>query len=84
MAKTVDIDEAAVQFAELIERARRGEEIILTEAGEPRARLCPLEPPPPRKPGRFRGKIRLEARFWEPLPPEELAGWEEGPIEPEQ
>jgi len=29
-----------------------------------------------RKPGAWKGKIRLGPEFFEPLPPEELEGWE--------
>lgn len=45
--------------------------------GKPYARLVPLVPNPGRRqPGRLAG--RLSDAFFEPLPEEELAAWEEG------
>jgi antitoxin (DNA-binding transcriptional repressor) of toxin-antitoxin stability system len=54
-------------------RARRGEEIIVTKAGKPYARLGPLEPPQERIPGRYQDDI--PDSFFEPLPTEELETW---------
>lgn len=36
--------EAQAQFARLIDRARKGEETIITDHGRPVARLLPVEP----------------------------------------
>ncbi|SNR96253.1 MULTISPECIES: type II toxin-antitoxin system Phd/YefM family antitoxin [unclassified Azospirillum] len=36
--------EAQAQFARLIDRARKGEETVITDHGRPGARLSPVEP----------------------------------------
>jgi prevent-host-death family protein len=41
---TVDISEAKRQFSALVERASRGEEIVITMRGEPRARMVKVAP----------------------------------------
>ena len=47
---------------------------MIAKRGKPFARLCPLEPPQPRKPGLLHGVV--EDSFFEPLPEDELAAWE--------
>ncbi|MFN8224846.1 MAG: type II toxin-antitoxin system prevent-host-death family antitoxin [Gaiellales bacterium] len=61
MPTQVNIHEAKTHFSKLVERAAAGEEIVIAKAGEPRARLVPLAPAPPRrrKPGSMKGKIWL-------------------------
>ncbi len=70
----VNIHEAKTQLSRLLERVRAGEEVIIAKAGTPCARLCPLEPPQPRKPGLLKG--RVDDAFFEPLPDDELDAWE--------
>lgn len=70
----VNVHEAKTQLSRLLERARSGEEIIIAKAGVPWARLCPLEPLEPRRPGLLHG--RVDDAFWEPLPEAELRAWE--------
>jgi prevent-host-death family protein len=71
MTVTVEIHEAKTQFSKLIERVRLGEEVIVAKAGEPIARLVPIEAPPKqRQPGSARGKIRIGDDFDDPLPPD--------------
>jgi prevent-host-death family protein len=70
----VNVHEAKTQFSALLDRAHAGEEIIVAKAGKPYARLVPLEPPEPRRPGRYPG--RVPASFFEPLPEQELEAWE--------
>lgn len=43
--KTVNVHEAKTHFSRLLERAHRGEEIILAKGGKPYAKLVPLEGP---------------------------------------
>ena len=45
MSTQVNIHEAKTHFSRLVERAAAGEEIVIAKAGEPRARLVPLEHP---------------------------------------
>lgn len=77
MTLTVNVHAAKTHFSRLLEQAHAGQEIILAEAGKPYTRLVPLAPSPGRRqPGRLAG--RLSDVFFEPLPEEELAAWEEG------
>jgi prevent-host-death family protein len=71
---TVGVHEAKTQLSRLLERVRGGEEIVIAKNGVPVARLCPIGPAPRRVPGILSGKI--DDRFFEPLPEEELEGWE--------
>jgi prevent-host-death family protein len=71
----VNVHDAKTRFSSLLERAHNGEEIVLAKAGRPYARMVPLEPPPQRIPGRYRDTV--PESFYEPLPNEEIAAWEE-------
>jgi prevent-host-death family protein len=77
MSLMVNVHEAKTHLSRLLEQAHAGQEIILAKAGKPYARLMPLASTAgPRRPGRLAG--RLSDDFFEPLPEEELAAWEEG------
>jgi prevent-host-death family protein len=76
--KVVNVHEAKTHLSRLLERAHRGEEIILAKGGVPYARLVPLEEMRARRPGRLQGMITLREEFFEPLPPDELEAWEGG------
>lgn len=74
-ATIVNVHEAKTHLSRLLERVRAGEEIVIAKAGVPCARLVPLQPSrPSRAPGRLAG--RLDDAFFEPLPEDELAGWQ--------
>jgi len=63
------IRQAKTQLSRLVERAVAGEEIIITKAGRPVARLGPIPPAvTPRKPGRWRGQVVIHDDFDEPPP----------------
>ncbi len=66
--------EAKTQLSQLLERAKAGEEIIIAKNGKPYARLCPLTPAQPRRPGLLTGKV--EESFFDPLPEAEVSAWE--------
>ncbi len=73
----VTVHEAKTNLSKLIERARRGEEIIIARGRVPVARLVPVgEANGRRQPGALRGKLRVGPQFFEPLPADELASWE--------
>jgi prevent-host-death family protein len=77
MAKTVNLYEAKTRLSELVERAARGEEVVIAKAGEPKARLVPLDRPrQPRKPGAWKGRVVIAPDFDAPLPDEVLAALE--------
>ncbi|MGM0561927.1 MAG: type II toxin-antitoxin system Phd/YefM family antitoxin [Pseudomonadota bacterium] len=67
--KTVNIHEAKTHFSRLINQAVKGEEIIISRAGKPVARLLRYETPKvKREAGVFRGKLRIGPDFDAPLP----------------
>jgi prevent-host-death family protein len=69
--KAVNIHEAKTHLSRLLKRVGRGEEIVISKAGTPVARLVPLaSPPAPRTLGGFEGQVRIAADFDAPLPRE--------------
>jgi prevent-host-death family protein len=83
--ETVNIHEAKTHLSRLVERAERGEEIIIARSGRPVARLVPLEDvEKPRVFGRMRGKIRIADDFNAPLPDEILDQFENSTLFPEK
>ncbi len=80
---TVNIFEAKTQLSKLVERAERGEDVIIARAGRPAARLTQLTPE--KKPivfGLMKGEIRISDDFDAPLTDDVLAEFENGPIFP--
>lgn len=73
MSQIINVHEAKTQLSRLLDRAHAGEEIVLSKAGEPFARLMPLETPK-RRLGFMQGKV--DESFFEPLPDAELDAWE--------
>ena len=69
----INVHEAKTNFSQLLERAHRGEEVVISKAGKPYARLVPLALPARRKPGLLKGE--LGDAFFEPLPEDEISGW---------
>jgi prevent-host-death family protein len=75
--ETVSLYDAKTQLSELVERAARGEEIIIAKSGKPRAILAPLHDVRPlRVPGKGRGKWHLKRSFDAPLPEDTLGDFE--------
>ncbi len=73
MATTVNIYEAKTKLSELVERAAKGEEIVIAKAGQPRAKLVPLPAQTGTRPmGLWKGKIEIPDDFDDPLPEEIL------------
>jgi len=71
------IHEAKTQLSRLIARAERGEEVLIARGKEPVVRLVPVKKhPKKRELGIFKGEFKVGPGFFEPLPPEELEGWE--------
>jgi prevent-host-death family protein len=71
----VNIYEAKTRLSELVQRASRGESVVIAKGGTPMARLVPLSDAPKRRIpyGAMKGEIRIAADFDAPLPPEVLA-----------
>jgi prevent-host-death family protein len=66
---TVNLYEAKTNLSRLVERASRGEEIVIAKAGRPLARLVPLaKRTAPRPLGLLAGEVEVSADFDDPLP----------------
>ena len=64
-----NVHEAKSRLSQLIELANAGEEVIICKAGKPVVRLIPYsEKRKPRKPGIWKGKVRIAPDF-DILPP---------------
>lgn len=74
--ESIDIRQAKARLSRLVERAEAGEEIKVSRAGQPVARIVPLlGPRTPRKPGLLKGKIRIGRDFDLPLHEDVLAAF---------
>lgn len=67
---TINIHDAKAHLSRLIGRVERGEEFVLARAGEPVARLVPIDRTRARKPGAWTGKVRYGDDLPDPLPAE--------------
>ena len=69
MSVIVNIHEAKTNFSRLLAQVDKGEEVIISKAGKPVARLIPFEEKPK---GRFagsgKGRIEVADDFDTPLP----------------
>lgn len=74
---TTTIHDAKTNLSRLIERAERGEEVIISRGKKPVVRLVPVRAAAKeRMPGMFQGEFEVTTVSFEPLPPEELESWE--------
>lgn len=75
--ETVTLYEAKTHLSALVERAARGEEIVIAKSGKPKAVLVPLnDTRPARKPGQGKGQWHVGPEFDAPLPPDVLTAFE--------
>jgi prevent-host-death family protein len=67
--RTVDLDDVCTQLTDLVDQAvRAGEEVVLTRAGEPVARIVPMVPRRARRRfGSARGQVTVPDDFDAPL-----------------
>jgi prevent-host-death family protein len=73
----VTVHEAKTNLSRLIKKAAKGEEIVIARGSKPVARLVPIgEVAGRRRPGSLKGTLHVGPDFFEPLPDNELAGWE--------
>jgi prevent-host-death family protein len=71
------IHAAKTQLSKLIERAEAGDEVVIMRGQTPVVRLVPIRVKAPRRRfGAMKGRARVTAAFFEPLPPAELSAWE--------
>lgn len=72
---TANIHEAKSQLSKLIERAMKGEEVIIAKAGEPMVRLVPIRADHgPRQGGQWKGRVHMAEDF-DTLPPDVAAAF---------
>ena len=76
--KVFTVHAAKTQFSKLIAWAQAGEEIIIAKGSTPVVKLVALQggQAPVRKFGAMQGKAAVTNAFFEPLPANELEGWE--------
>jgi prevent-host-death family protein len=66
----VNVHEAKTHLSRLLQRVEAGEEVLISRAGRPLARLVPVAAPRARRvPDRDRGKGRIAKDFDAPLAP---------------
>ena len=65
---TVSVHEAKTHLSRLLQQVEAGEEVVITRAGEPVARLVGVGPRLPREPGRLKHAIKIGRDFEAPLP----------------
>ncbi len=77
MPKHHSIHAAKTQLSRLVERAERGEEVVIARGSTPVARLTRLRAERPvRRFGAMRGRARVTRAFFERLRESELKRWE--------
>jgi len=76
MRKIVNMHEAKSSLSRLVERALKGDEIVVSKAGQPLVRLVPVPRAlKSRRPGRWKGRVWI-ARNFDTLPDEILDAFE--------
>ncbi len=74
----VTIHTAKTTLSQLLARVEAGEEIVLARGKAPIAKLVPYKPVAPKRQfGALHGIVSVGPEFFEPLPEDELAAWEQ-------
>ncbi len=73
---SVNIHQAKTNLSQLLRRVASGEEIIISNAGKPVARLVPIDRADKRRLGTDQGAFQVPDDFNDPLPPELLDAFE--------
>jgi prevent-host-death family protein len=75
--KKVTVHVAKTHLSRLLAQVQAGEDIVIARGKTPVARLVPIAADrPARQFGAMRGRARVTAAFFEPLPASELDAWE--------
>ena len=69
------VHDAKTNLSKLIAAALDGGDVVIARGKVPAVRLVPVMPRGKRCFGALSGKIAIDARFDEPLPADELEGW---------
>jgi antitoxin (DNA-binding transcriptional repressor) of toxin-antitoxin stability system len=76
--ETVTIHVAKTTLSQLVARVEAGEEIVLARGKHPIAKIVPYHPVGSKRQfGALRGTVSVGPGFFEPLPADELAVWEQ-------
>jgi len=73
----VNVRQAKTQLSRLLARVEAGEEIVIARRGKPVARLVRCQPETKRQPDGLKGEVGIPGSFFDPLPEEVLAAWED-------
>lgn len=74
--RTLTVEQAEKNLAALLERARAGEEIVISDGRQPSLRLEPVSQPSRRGFGALQDKIKVaDEDLFGPLPDDELKRW---------
>ena len=72
---TYNLYEARNALSELVDRAEKGEEIVIARRNQPVVRLVPVEERKPKRVfGASRGLFTVPDSFFDPLPDDEMPG----------
>jgi prevent-host-death family protein len=63
-----NVHEAKTHLSKLLQKVEAGEEVVISRAGKPVARLVPVAAPKPRVLGGDEGKVWIAPDFDAPLP----------------
>jgi prevent-host-death family protein len=76
--QSFNIHEAKTHLSKLLEKVAAGEEVIISRAGKPVAKLVPIDAKQSgkRKLGLLKGKIWIDPDFDSPLPEDILSAFE--------
>ena len=75
---TFSVHEAKTQLSKILTMLNSDNEIIISRYGKPIARIAPYaDQQMKRQPGAWKGKVKIDESFFDPLPEEELAAWNE-------
>ena len=72
----VNVHEAKTNLSRLLAQVEAGEEVVIARNGKPVARLVSVQKRGRPQFGSWKGRIKLDDSFFDPLPEEELAAWE--------
>ena len=72
----VNVREAKTHLSRLLAQVEAGEEVVIARNGKAVARLVSVRSRGKPRFGSWKGRIKLDDSFFEPLPEEELAAWE--------
>ncbi len=72
--KKINIHKAKTDLSKIIQQVLKGEEVVIAKYGKPLVKLEPYKPVKKRKPGIWKGKVKIAPDFDE-LPDEIAAGF---------